>query len=112
MSATIVMCTFYFSANTLTMLFFDILKPLRMDKETLLRENQVTDREIEIAEGKAIIHRIMEIDVQRIKDSKELSEEEKKEQIGECFRKWKEIASNLAQYQENDDSTSTSTHCE
>ena len=74
----IVRCAFYFSSNTLVMLFLDILKPLKEEKTTLNKNNQVTKKEYDSAQAKAIIQMFISTEIKMINDSEELSEEEKR----------------------------------
>lgn len=104
-----VCCTFYFSTNTILSLFFDLLRPLKMDKASLKTDQQVTKSELDSALVGAIIQRTIETDIQKINDLDDLTEAEKIEQIDQCINNWKHAVlsimqeDNAAQKQESDD---------
>lgn len=77
----VVICSFYFTTNTIALLFTDILQPLKHDKETLKKPNSVQKDEIEAAKAGIIIQKMIEIGFEKIKSNEELTEEQKKECI-------------------------------
>lgn len=87
----LVSCTFFFSTGTISLLFFDILKPLKKDKESLKAENRVSRSQLDNALIGAIIQKLIDTEVQKINDSDELTDEEKKERIERCFDEWKSM---------------------
>ena len=91
----LVCCAFFFSTNTITTLFFDILKPLKKDRNDLKTANQVTKQELDSATTGVIIQMLIEKDIQMINESAELTEEEKKKRINQCFDEWKSIVSEM-----------------
>ena len=73
----IVMCSFYFTTNAITMLFADMLRPLRKDKAQLIKENTVTKEDFDHARVAAVAQSMFET----VFDSDKLTDEEKKQII-------------------------------
>ena len=74
-----VRCAFYFSTNTIISFFFDMLKPLKADKDNLKKTSQVSMRELDTAMTGAVIHTLFNEGVRQINASSEYSDEEKKQ---------------------------------
>lgn len=64
----IVVCTFYFSTNTLVILFIDILKPILAENKALKKANKITKEELDRAESKALLQSIQEDVIKTIDD--------------------------------------------
>lgn len=79
LSQNIVCCAFYFSTNTILSLFFDLLKPLKVDKENLKKKNQVTKDELDSAQTGAFVHTLFAEGIRQINESDKYSEDEKKQ---------------------------------
>lgn len=84
-----VRCTFFFSTNTIAVLFMDILKPLKSDKKALMEESQITKSQLDNAQAKAIIQIYLETTIKRIKETECLSDEEKEKLIEQFYEETK-----------------------
>lgn len=74
----LVRCAFFFSTNTIISFFFDMLKPLKADKDNLKKTSQVSMKELDTAMTGAIIHTLFNEGVKQINASSEYSDEAKK----------------------------------
>ena len=88
----IVLCSFNFSTGTIAMLFLEVLRPIKENRNKLLRENSVTKEEIDRAKGEAIIQTLIKEEVRIIMDSDKYTKEEKEEQIAIFLEALKEAA--------------------
>lgn len=88
----IVLCSFNFSIGTIAMLFLEVLRPIKENRNKLLRENTVTKKEIDCAKGEAIIQTFIKEAVRIIMDSDKYTKEEKEEQIAIFLEALKEAA--------------------
>ena len=88
----IVLCSFNFSIGTIAMLFLEVLRPIKENRNKLLRENTVTKKEIDRAKGEAIIQTFIKETVRIIMDSDKYTKEEKEEQIAIFLEALKEAA--------------------
>ena len=79
LSQNVVCCAFYFSINTIISLFFDLLKPLKADKDKLKKQNQVSKEELDTAQMGAFVHTLFSEGVKQINESNKYSEDEKKQ---------------------------------
>lgn len=70
-------CSFYFSTNTLISLFFDMLKPIKQNKKILIEENEVTFKELNDAHNLASLQIFIRKIFELIDSDKNMSEEEK-----------------------------------
>ena len=89
LTQNIVRCTFFFSTNTIAILFLDILKPLKDDKKVLIEDSQVSRSELDTAQVKAIIQIFMETEIKRINETEGLSDEEKRERTRQFYESCK-----------------------
>lgn len=74
------------------MLFLEVLRPIKENRNKLLRENSVTKEEIDRAKGEAIIQNLIKEEVRIIMDSDKYTKEEKEEQIAIFLEALKEAA--------------------
>ena len=74
-----VICSFYFTTNSIVALFIDILRPLNKDKKDLLNENVVTKEELDQAETAIIFQTFIDGIKNDIMNSDKYTDEEKKE---------------------------------
>ena len=74
------------------MLFLEVLRPIKENRNKLLRENSVTKEEIDRAKGEAIIQTLIKEEVRIIMDSNKYTKEEKEEQIAIFLEALKEAA--------------------
>lgn len=81
LTQNITICAFYFSINTLVCLFLDILKPLQKDRKELIDQNQISSKEIEMAEIGARLQINVETFIKLVNDNSSLNDEQKKELI-------------------------------
>jgi hypothetical protein len=81
LTQNITICAFYFSTNTLVCLFLDILKPLQKDRKELIDQNQISSKEIEMAEIGARLQINVETFIKLVNDNSSLNDEQKKELI-------------------------------
>lgn len=86
-----IILTFYFLANTITSLFFDILKPLKQEKDALKESCKVSDKELNAALGKAFVEAFITAGIEAIQSSDELTEEQKKEGVRQYLSGMKEV---------------------
>ena len=71
-------CAFYFSTNTIVSFFFDMLKPLRAEKDALKKTSQVSMHDLNKAKASVLVNTLFSEGVKKINESNEYSEEEKK----------------------------------
>lgn len=83
-------CTFFFSTNTIAKLFFDILKPVKKEHDSLKATNQVTKEELDKAKASVLIHELFQALIDTVSDSKDLTDEEKKEVLRKYFEELSE----------------------
>lgn len=81
LTQNITICAFYFSTNTLVCLFLDILKPLQKDRKELIDQNQISSKEIEMAEIGARLQINVETFIKLVNDNSSLNDEQKNELI-------------------------------
>lgn len=81
LTQNITICAFYFSTNTLVCLFLDMLKPLQKDRKELIDQNQISSKEIEMAEIGARLQINVETFIKLVNDNSSLNDEQKKELI-------------------------------
>lgn len=74
----IVVCAFYFSTNTIIMLFLDILKPILEENKALKKDNLVIKEEFETIEIKVYIQSLKERVIKIIDDSNTNEREKEK----------------------------------
>ena len=86
-----IILTFYYLANTITSLFFDILKPLKQEKDALKESCKVCDKELNAALGKAFVEAFITAGIEAIQSSDELTEEQKKEGVRQYLSGMKEV---------------------
>lgn len=77
LTQNLVLCTFYFSTNTIALLFFDLLKPLKKDRDTFRKANQVTKEERDSTLERAIMQKLADAQIRAICDSPDLTQEQK-----------------------------------
>ena len=75
----VINCAFFFTIYTISILFFDILKPLRKDKQSLLKNNQVTMKELDTTKAEMVVHALYKGTVDAIQEMSDLSDDEKKQ---------------------------------
>ena len=80
-----------FYAHTILLLFFDILKPLRMEKKGLKKANAVSYEELNKAQSIAFIREALDDGLKMILESDKYSDEQKKE-MGQLYIKMFEEA--------------------
>ena len=73
----LVLCTFYFSTNTIALLFFDLLKPLKKDRDAFRKANQVTKEERDSALERALLQKLADDHIIAICNSPDLTQEQK-----------------------------------
>ena len=83
-------CAFFFSTNTIVSLFFDILKPLKKDKDDLKAGNRVTKGELDAALGGTLLQTIIETEIEQISKLENITDEEKKLLTVRCLEEWKD----------------------
>lgn len=98
----ILLCSFYFTTNSILCLFMDILLPLKKDKEEMLKNNSVTQSDIDKAYAAQFAQAIIDGITQGVMalDSDKYTEEDKKKLIVEYLTAFKDFAKN----RENTDS--------
>ena len=79
LTQNLIICTFFFSTNTLLCLFLDVLKPFVKEGKQLKEKNKVTKDELDSAQASAIAQTVVDTIVNMVKESKEISEEHKSE---------------------------------
>lgn len=84
LAQNIVQCTFYFTTNTIIMLFLGILKPLRLEKKELKKANAVSNEELNKAQSLAFIQEVFDECLKMILESDKYSDEQKKE-LGQAY---------------------------
>ena len=82
----VVQCTFYFTTNTIFMLFLEMLKPLRLEKKELKKANSVSNEELNKAQSLAFIQDVIDDGLKMILESDKYSDEQKKE-MGQLYMK-------------------------
>lgn len=98
----ILLCSFFFTTNSIICLFIDILSPLKKDKEEMLKNNSVTKSDIDKAYAAHFTQAIIDGITQGVMalDSDKYTEEDKKKLIVEYLTAFKDFAKN----RENSDS--------
>ena len=91
LTQNVIIITFYFSTNTIALLFFDIVKPLMKNKESLKESSKVGENEINAALGGVFIETILKTGIETIQSSDELTEEQKKEGVHQFLSGMKEV---------------------
>lgn len=100
----IVQCTFYFTTNTIIMLFLGMLKPLRLEKKELKKANAVSNEELNKARSLAFSQEVFDEGLKMILESAKYSNEQKKEMSQLYIRLFEgALAKNSGTNQENDD---------
>lgn len=56
----ILLCSFFFTTNSIICLFIDILRPLKKDKEEMLKDNNVTKEDIDEAQAALVTKAIID----------------------------------------------------
>ena len=79
LTQNLIVCTFYFSTNCILMLFYDIVRPLKEEKEYLRKVSEVSKEEFESAKENAILQNILDNIPDTIKDIDEIPMDVKKE---------------------------------
>lgn len=87
----LIACNFYFSTNTITMLFLNILQPIIEEKRILKQNNQVTKKEMDEANANAKVQMIVEGVTQYVDQLNTLNDEEKAIMKGLSLKVIKEI---------------------
>ena len=98
----ILLCSFFFTTNSILCLFMDILLPLKKDKEEMLKNNSITQSDIDKAYAAHFAQAIIDGIKQGVMalDSDKYTEEDKKKLIVEYLTAFKDFAKN----RENSDS--------
>ena len=98
----ILLCSFFFTTNSILCLFMDILLPLKKDKEGMLKNNSITQSDIDKAYADQFAQAIIDGIKQGVMalDSDKYTEEDKKKLIVEYLTAFKDFAKN----RENSDS--------
>lgn len=98
----ILLCSFFFTTNSIICLFIDILSPLKKDKEEMLKNNSITKSDIDKAYAAHFTQAIIDGITQGVMalDSDKYTEEDKKKLIVEYLTAFKDFAKN----RENSDS--------
>ena len=98
----ILLCSFFFTTNSILCLFMDILLPLKKDKEEMLKNNSITQSDIDKAYAAQFAQAIIDGIKQGVMalDSDKYTEEDKKKLIVEYLTAFKDFAKN----RENSDS--------
>lgn len=89
-------CCFYFTTNSILGLFIDVLRPLKKEKNDLLKNNNVTKADIENAQAAVYIQAIFE-GIEKgfmALDPAEYTEEDKKIMLAEFLKSFKESLDN------------------
>ena len=100
----ILICTFYFSTNTLISLFVDMLKPVFQDKKILLKENNVTFEEIKETRALAFLQQFIRETFKIIDKDETKSEEEKKQEKEDFINQLKQLTAKNDKSNSIDDS--------
>ena len=84
----IVLCSFYFTINTIFSLFFGMLKLLKDEKRNLLDENTVTKEDLDYARAKVFVDAFIEQAKKTIEENipEDCSEEEKNKLVMARFK--------------------------
>lgn len=98
----ILLCSFFFTTNSILCLFMDILLPLKKDKEEMLKNNIITQSDIDKAYAAQFAQAIIDGIKQGVMalDPDKYTEEDKKKLIVEYLTAFKDFAKN----RENSDS--------
>ena len=98
----ILLCSFFFTTNSIFCLFVDILLPLKKDKEEMLKNNSVTQSDMDKAYAALFAQAIIDGVTQGVMalDSDKYTEEDKRKMIVEYLTTFKDFAKN----RENTDS--------
>lgn len=92
----ILLCSFFFTINSIACLFIDILLPLKEDKKDLLKNNSITKSDIDMAYATCLAQAIIEGITQGVMalDSDQYTEEDKKKLIVEYLIAFKDFFKN------------------
>lgn len=92
----ILLCSFFFTINSIACLFIDILLPLKEDKKDLLKNNSVTKSDIDMAYATCFTQAIIEGITQGVMalDSDQYTEEDKNKLIVEYLTTFKDFIKN------------------
>lgn len=100
----VVQCSFYFTTNTIIMLFLEMLKPLRLEKKELKKANAVSNEELNKARSLAFSQEVFDECLKMILASDKYTNEQKKEMGQLYIKSLKEaLENNSGTNQENDD---------
>ena len=88
----ILLCSFFFTTNSIICLFIDILSPLKRDKAEMLKNNSVTKSDIDKAQAALFAQAIIDGITQGVMalDSEKYTEEEKKKMIVEYLESFRD----------------------
>lgn len=77
----ILLCSFFFTTNSIICLFIDILMPLKKDKAEMLKNNNVTKEDIDKAQAALFAQAIIDVLKERVMslDPEKYTDDEKKE---------------------------------
>ena len=89
----VLLCSFFFTTNSVICLFIDILSPLKKDKEEMLKNNSVTKSDIDKAYAAQFAQAIIDGITQGVMalDSDKYTEEDKKKLIVEYLTAFKDF---------------------
>lgn len=92
----ILLCSFFFTTNSIICLFMDILLPLKKDKEEMLKNNSITQSDIDKAYAAQFAQAMIDGIKQGVMalDSDKYTEEDKKKLIVEYLTAFKDLAQN------------------
>ena len=92
----ILLCSFFFTTNSILCLFMDILLPLKKDKEEMLKNNSVTQSDMDKAYAALFAQAIIDGITQGVMalDSDKYTEEDKKKLIVEYLTAFKDFSKN------------------
>ena len=92
----ILLCSFFFTTNSILCLFMDILSPLKKDKEEMLENNSVTQSDMDKAYAAQFAQAIIDGITQGVMalDSDKYTEEDKKKLIVEYLMAFKDFSKN------------------
>lgn len=89
----VLLCSFFFTTNSVICLFIDILSPLKKDKEEMLKNNSITKSDIDKAYAAQFAQAIIDGITQGVMalDSDKYTEEDKKKLIVEYLTAFKDF---------------------
>ena len=92
----ILLCSFFFTTNSIISLFMDILLPLKKDKEEMLKNNNITQSDLDKAYAAQFAQAMIDGIKQGVMtlDSDKYTEEDKKKLIVEYLTAFKDLAQN------------------